>query len=72
MYPNDIDFAIKQEQYADLRREAEQERLIRAALAGQPARETWLDKLIQWLRNRLAPAPRRLRTARDKPASLTL
>ena len=50
---NWIDFAVKQEQHKDLLREAERERLVRAALAGRRKRTRVFGPLLVWVGNRL-------------------
>ena len=50
---NWIDFAFKQEQHKDLLREAERERLVRAARAGRRRRTRVVGPLLVWLGNLL-------------------
>ena len=55
-----IDYIVKQEQHRDLLRAAEQERLVRAALAGRPKRTRVFGPPLVWLGKRLIAWGRRL------------
>lgn len=64
MHLSPVDVEVRREQYRDLVREADHERLVRLALESQPARESAaVRRLGQWARRttlrwacRLAPA----------------
>lgn len=53
MFPNDKDFRVAQERYKDLLREAERERLIRAAGLRQPRNWGLHRKLLSWIGDRM-------------------
>ena len=57
---NWIDIVVKQEQYKDLLREAERERLVRAARAGRRRRSRVAGPLLAWLGSLLIALGRRL------------
>lgn len=49
MLPSQGDFLVRQEQYQDLLREAEQERLIQAAELSQNGQWGWPRQTTHWL-----------------------
>ena len=56
-----LDYIVKQEQHRDRLRAAEQERLVRAALAGRRRRTRVFGPLLVWLGNRMIAWGWRLR-----------
>jgi len=67
MYPSDRDFHMCQEQYKDLLREAERERLIRAAGLQTPGLREVSRAVVNQFRRKLA-----IRYARPRPVVETL
>lgn len=51
---SDKDVLIQIERHKDLRREAEQDALVRQALAAQGKRQFWLMRAITYLTNRIS------------------
>lgn len=49
MYPTELDFLARQEQYKDLLREAERERLIRATAPQSPGLWGLSQQVANWL-----------------------
>ena len=59
---NWLDIVVAHEQKKDLVRAAEQERLVRAALAGRPKRTRFVGRLLVWAGQRLVVWGRRIQT----------
>lgn len=49
MLPGERDIVMRQEQYQDLLREAEHERLIQVARKPQPNRWQWSGQVLHWI-----------------------
>ena len=59
---NWLDIVVAEERQKDRLRAAEQERLVRAALAGRPKRTRFVGRLLVWAGQRLVVCGRRLQT----------
>ena len=53
MFPNELEFLVRQEHYKDLLREAERARLVRQMRAGQERRDRFYRRTLIWLGCRL-------------------
>ena len=53
MFPNELEFLVRQEHYKDLLREAEMARFVRRRRAGQGRRNYFYCRALTWLGSRL-------------------